>query len=223
MSSSPFSRRSFLKTAAAAAVPFILPSGFLRGQNAPSNRLNVAVVGIGGQGRMDLRGVRNAGASIVAVCDVQSDRLAVNAKFAGLTAERLFADYRVMFDKLGKDIDAAIVATPDHAHFTVALDAMQQGKHVYVQKPLCHSVDQVRRLAKAAIDTKVVTSMGNQGHSSSHIRMVREWFEAGLFGKISKIDAWDGQFKADPKRYAASAPTPAALNWDLWLGPAQMR
>ncbi|MDR2863450.1 MAG: Gfo/Idh/MocA family oxidoreductase [Puniceicoccales bacterium] len=215
------SRRDFLKTAGIASGLLILPSGFLRGENAPSNRLNVAGVGLGGQGNTDLRGVDKAGATIFALCDVDSKRL--HGSHGRFTDAQVFEDYRKMFDKIGKDLDAVIVSTGDHNHFTVALDAIQRGKHVYVQKPMCQTIDQVRRLSKAAKDAKIISSMGNQGHSSNHIRMVKEWYEAGFFGEIPVVDAWDGQYMPAPKQYAAPSPQPQNLNWDLWLGPAKSR
>ncbi|MDR2844738.1 MAG: Gfo/Idh/MocA family oxidoreductase, partial [Puniceicoccales bacterium] len=141
-STRPFSRRDFLKTAGLASGLLILPSGFLRGQNAPSNRINVAAVGLGGQGSTDVSGAVKAGANIFALCDVDSSRLTrMQKRFPDAVG---FEDYRVMLDKHSKDIDAVIVSTHDQAHFTVALDSVQRGKHVYVQKPMCHSIDQVR-------------------------------------------------------------------------------
>ncbi|MDR1497786.1 MAG: Gfo/Idh/MocA family oxidoreductase [Puniceicoccales bacterium] len=215
------SRRNFLKKASLATGMLILPSGFLRGQNAPSNRINAACVGFGGQGSIDSNGVHNGGATIIGVCDVNAySRSRAKKRHPNATA---FEDYRVMFDKLGKDIDAVVVSTPDHTHFTVAYDAVLRGKHVYVQKPMCHSIDQVRRLSKAAAEHKIISSMGNQGHSSNHIRMVREWFEAGFFGEIDTVDAWTGQFMRAPENYNKPSPKPKDLNWDLWLGPAKYR
>jgi predicted dehydrogenase len=216
------SRRDFLKNAGIATGFLIIPSGWLHGEDVPSNRINVAAVGLGGQGSTDIGGVVKAGAKIVALCDVVTDKpaRAIQQRFPDAQP---FADYRKMLDKLHKDIDAVIVSTPDHSHFTIALDAIHRGKHVYVQKPMCHSIDQVRRLSKAAADAKIVSAMGNQGHSSSHIRMAREWFEAGLFGHIPTIDAWDGQYMPAPKRYADPSPKPDNLEWDLWLGPAKYR
>jgi len=216
-------RREFLKNTAAAGGLLLLPAGFLRGADAPSNRVNFALVGLGGQGTTDLRGILNAGAACAAICDTDARKPAFGKRRFDLPAAREFADYRVMLDKLGGDIDAVVVATPDHTHFTVALDAIQRGKHVYVQKPMGHSVDQCRRLAAAARSAKIVSAMGNQGHSSGHIRMAREWFEAGLFGAITKVDCWDGQFMPAARAYAAPSPKPAELNWDLWLGPAPYR
>ncbi|MDR2845247.1 MAG: Gfo/Idh/MocA family oxidoreductase [Puniceicoccales bacterium] len=220
------SRRDFLKNTGLASGLLILPSGFLRGENAPSNRINVAGVGVTGMGRDDINGARNAGGTLIGICDVESSYLA-GAQHAYPEA-RAFADYREMFDKIGKDIDAVLVSTPDHTHFTVAMTAVQLGKHVHVQKPLCRTVDQVRRLTKAAAEHKIVSQMGNQGHSNAHIRLVKEWYEAGLFGEINRIDTWTAQPLTKSKREGTDAylpvkPVPKNLNWDLWLGPAASR
>ena len=221
MKAATYSRRDFLKNASLASGLLILPAGFLRGQNAPSNRINVAAVGFGGQGRRDAKGTQSSGANVAAVCEVNSQRLGEMRK--AFPQARAFEDYRVMLDKMGNDLDAVIVATHDSSHFTIALDAIQRGKHVYVQKPMCHSIDQCRRLVKAAADNKVVSSMGNQGHSSNHIRLAREWYEAGLFGNIITVDAWTGQHMTAPKAYGPPVPVPKHLNWDLWLGPVSWR
>ncbi|MDR2863331.1 MAG: Gfo/Idh/MocA family oxidoreductase, partial [Puniceicoccales bacterium] len=154
MKSQNLSRRDFLKNASLASGLLILPSGFLRGENAPSNRINTAHIGVGGMGGGDLNGVGNInGVSVVALCDVDSGRL--NSAAEGVRKKRnaspkTFSDYRKLFDEVGKDIDAVVVSTPDHTHFTVAYSAVDLGKHVYVQKPLCHTIDQVRRLSKRA-------------------------------------------------------------------------
>ncbi|MDR0536018.1 MAG: Gfo/Idh/MocA family oxidoreductase [Puniceicoccales bacterium] len=217
----PVSRRNFLKTAGAAAGFLIIPSGWLRGQDAPSNRVNIAAVGFGNQGKTDIKGMKIGQATIRGLCDVDSKRL---AEVCGMYPEAApFEDYRVMLDKLQREVDAVVVSTGDHSHFTIALDAIQRGKHVYVQKPMAHSLDQVRRLSKAAADAKIVSSMGNQGHSSNHIRMVKEWREAGFFGEIQKVDCWDGQHMGAVQSFPKTRPVPANLNWDLWLGPAQYR
>lgn len=220
-------RRDFLKNAGLATTGLlILPSGFLRGQNAPSNRVNIASVGVAGMGRQDIDGISNTGARIIGLCDVDAKRLADAKKRHGGAAE--FSDYRVMFDKLGKDIDAVSVSTPDHTHFTVAYSAVDLGKHVYVQKPLCHTIDQVRRLTKLAIERKVVTQMGNQGQSSPHIRKAKEWYEAGLLGNVSLVEAWSnrpqgGGWKQGMASYLPTEKTPDSLDWNLWLGPVSER
>ncbi|MDR2862895.1 MAG: Gfo/Idh/MocA family oxidoreductase [Puniceicoccales bacterium] len=220
------SRRNFLKTAGLASGLLILPTGFLRGENAPSNRVNIAGVGVTGMGRDDIGSAQAAGGKIVALCDVDSNFLA--AAHRGNPNAKVFEDYREMFDKVGKSIDAVLVSTPDHTHFTVAMTGIQLGKHVHVQKPLCRTVDQVRRLTKAAAEQKIVSQMGNQGHSSNHIRLVKEWYEAGLFGKIPEVLAWTAQPLTPSNRegtteYEPTGATPKNLNWDLWLGPAKLR
>jgi predicted dehydrogenase len=220
------SRRDFLRNTGLATGFLLLPSGFLRGETAPSNRINVASIGVTGMGDGDIRGVRNAGGNIIALCDVNSRNLAGARR--GFPEAQAFEDYRVMFDKLGKDIDAVTVSTPDHTHFSISLAAVESGKHVYVQKPMCHTVDQIRRLTKAATERNIVSQMGNQGHSSQHIRLVREWYEAGLFGEISEVSAWTTQpltptQREGSKAYRPHVPVPSELNWDLWLGPVSFR
>jgi predicted dehydrogenase len=220
MSNSILSRRDFLKNASLASGLLILPTGFLKGENAPSNRVNLACVGVGGQGKGDSQGFERAGANVVGICDVDSKRLADSQKH--FKKAKAFADYREMFDKLGKEIDAVSVTIPDHMHFSVAHAAISLGKHVYVQKPLTHTVDQTRRLAKLAAEKGIVSQMGNQGNSSPFIRTMREWYEAGLFGEVTKVTAWTNRpiWPQGQPAYAPEEPVPANLNWDLWLGAA---
>jgi predicted dehydrogenase len=221
------SRRDFLKNAGVASGLLILPAGFLRGEDAPSNRINVASVGVGGMGSGDINSIsRCPGVKIIGLCDVDAKRLD-NAKGKYKDA-KTFTDYREMFDKLGKEIDAVSVSTPDHTHFTVAYTAVGLGKHVYVQKPLCHTIDQVRRLTALALEKKVVTQMGNQGASSPHIRKAKEWYEAGLLGDVSLVEAWSdrpqgGGWPQGMPAYPEAKNLPAGLEWDLWLGPAKKR
>jgi predicted dehydrogenase len=217
------SRRNFIKHASLASGLLLLPSGFLRGENAPSNRINLACVGVGGMGRWDVPGLANAGATIAGICDVDSRALAATqAKYPNA---RAFTDYRQLLDKIGKDIDAVSVSIPDHNHFTVAYSAVGLGKHVYVQKPMCHTIDQVRRLTALALEKKVVTQMGNQGQSSGHIRKAKEWFDAGLLGDISLVDVWSDRpgWPQGLDSYRPHQPVPANLDWNLWLGPAADR
>lgn len=216
-------RRAFLRNAALGTGGLlILPSGFLRGQNAPSNRITVACVGVGGQGDYDSRRILEAGAQIVGICDVDRRRLQTKSRRDGFKDAEQFEDYREMFDKIGKKFDAVSVSTPDHTHFTVAHQAIDMGKHVYVQKPLVHTVDQARRLTALAKRKKVITQMGNQGTSLSEIYTTKEWYEAGLFGDVSKVLAWTNRpvWKQGFDAYEATKPTPDSLNWDLWLGCA---
>jgi len=219
-------RRAFLsKTAIAGGLFLLLPSGCRRGPRAPSNRIAYALVGAGGQGLVDARGVTNCkGVQLVAVCDPDRRHLdAAGREFAArFPAVARFTDYREMFAKLGDGVDAVSVSTPDHAHYTVAAAAVARGKHVYVQKPLCHSVDQVRRLTAAARAKGVVTQMGNQGSSNPALPAAREWFEAGLFGEVVEAVSWSNRpiWPQGMDGHAPPAPVPAALDWHLWLGPA---
>ncbi|MDR0535371.1 MAG: Gfo/Idh/MocA family oxidoreductase [Puniceicoccales bacterium] len=221
MKNSTSSRRDFLKTAGAATGFLILPTGWLRGENAPSNRVNTAHVGVGGMGGGDLKGIASAGANVVALVDVDARSLANAAKRQ--PKARQFADYREMLDVVGKDIDAVVVSTPDHTHFTVAYSAVELGKHVYVQKPLCHTIDQVRRLTKLSIQKKVITQMGNQGQSSSHIRKGKEWYEAGLLGDVDFVEAWSDRpiWAQGFQEFPEAQKVPEFLSWDLWQGPAK--
>jgi len=224
------SRRNFLKTSGAAATAAfalnVVPSKVL-GADAPSNKLNIAGIGIGGMGMGNLRGCMDE--NIVALCDVdKSDHTAAaRDTFPDAT---IYEDYRVMFDK-EKNIDAVIVATPDHTHAVITMEAMQRGKHVYCQKPLTHTVYEARQIALAAKKYKVVTQMGNQGRSSDQTRMLREWLEDGAIGDVKEVYGWtdrpvggapysDFAVKARP---TDTPPVPKTLNWDLWLGPVRYR
>ena len=228
MSTPPITRRRFLAASATGLFGFQYFPGKLWGADAPSNRLNLACVGVGARGI----GVANlkscAHENIVALCDVDADYAAPT--FAAYPRARTYADYRVMLEKQ-KDIDAVIVATPDHTHAVITLAAMAAGKHVYCQKPLTRTVAEARRVAAAAKRHGVQTQMGNQGHSSEHLRVLKEWIDAGIIGPVREVHAWtDRPVGGDPwstyliqARPAATPSVPATLNWDLWLGPAPER
>ena len=225
-------RRNFLKTSAGAAASSafafnIAPSG-LFGANAPSNKLNIAAIGIGGMGVGNLRGCMNE--NIVALCDVDTGSHTSWARKKFPKAKQ-FVDYRVMFDKMDKEIDAVIVATPDHTHAVITMEAMRRGKHVFCQKPLTHTIYEARKIAEAAKKYGVVTQMGNQGHSSIQTRMLKEWLEDGAIGDVKEVYGWTdrpagGQVWSDfavKARSKETPPVPDTLNWDLWLGPAANR
>ena len=290
-------RRRFLQQAAAVTAGFtIVPRHVLAGsgQAAPSDRFNVAGIGIGGMGRSNMMAL--AGQNIVALCDVdwnyagaawsaerldreiaqiesrlkQAPEAGTDAQFGRLSPAEAraraqqaledrrrvrealpkiarYVDYREMLEKQ-KDIDGVVIATPDHLHAVIALAAMDLGKHVYVQKPLTWSVEEARRLAKKARESKVATQMGNQGHSSDDARLVNEHIWAGSIGEVREVHVWTNRplaywpqgiprpepAKADAKvswnmngvmaqlanAMAGSYPVPDKLNWDLFLGPA---
>jgi len=230
------SRRRFLRSSAAAALaaaipaaPSIVPRRVLgRGQTPPSDRLNIAGIGVGGMGGANLKALEAE--NIVALCDVDLDYAAGTVK--RYPAAKVYQDYRRLLERQ-KDIDAVVIATPDHTHAVITLAALQAGKHVYTQKPLTHDVGEARRLALAAKGSKLTTQMGIQGHSGEGIRLVVEWIRAGLIGEVREVDGWcDLSYYPWGHAYWSSkygerpADTPAvpsSLDWDLWIGPAPMR
>jgi predicted dehydrogenase len=224
--SNPLPRRTFLGTAAAATAGFtIVPRHVLGGQGtpAPSDKLNVAAVGVGGMGKNNVKKVATT-ENIVALCDVDFTHSAEVFKL--YPGAKKYKDYRVMLEEQ-KDIDAVIVATPDHSHAVIAMAAMALKKHVYVQKPLTHSVQEARLLTETARRQGVVTQMGNQGHSGEGIRLLCEWVGDGAIGPIRETHAWTNRpvwpSGIELDRPQDTPPVPEGLDWDLWLGPARER
>ncbi len=219
-----FTRRSFLATTATAAAGFsIVPSNVIAGlgHKAPSDKLNIAGVGIGGMGRGNLRNMKSE--NIVALCDV--DWAHSQKCFDDFPKAQKFKDWRIMYDEIGKDIDAVLVATADHSHAIVAAHAMTLGKHVYVQKPLTHTVYESRLLTKLADKYKVATSMGNQGSSGEGVRLIQEWLWNNEIGEVTKVEAFTDR-PLWPQGLAAPAegmPVPETMSWDLFIGPAKFR
>ncbi|MFL5519841.1 MAG: Gfo/Idh/MocA family protein [Gemmatimonadales bacterium] len=231
------SRRTFVGESATMAAAMIVPRHVLgRGFRAPSDTLNVAIVGAGGMGMSNAEQLVSQ--NIVALCDVdfgyverslvgrgkddegrpRPEGLAVQQQYA---KARRYVDFREMLAQQ-KDIDAVVVATPDHLHAVIALAAMNAGKHVYVQKPLTWSVHEARVLQEAARRTGVVTQMGNQGHSREDSRRIIEWIRAGIIGPVHTVEAWTNrpiwpQGVGRPVKPADALPT--GLRWDLYLGP----
>ncbi|CAN5249610.1 Gfo/Idh/MocA family oxidoreductase [soil metagenome] len=211
-------RRRFLATAAAGSTSALAFPHLTRAAADPT-KLNMAVIGAGGMGGYAVG--EAAAENLVAFCDVD-DRRAEGAYKDHPDVPR-FSDFRVMLEKLGGDIEAVCISTPDHTHFPAALACMEAGKHVFVQKPLTHNLWQGRTLLKAARHYGVKTQMGNQGHTFEGIRLIKEWFEAGLLGEVREIHAWTdrphgGWYpKSDPPLPAETVPDP--LDWDSWLGP----
>lgn len=222
------SRRAFLKTGAAAAGSWALPRFAIGQSGKPANsKLNLALIGTGGIAGVAIKAA--IGENLVAICDVNEKNLGLHANLNPqmATAAR-FRDFRVMLDKMGKDIDGVVICTPDHTHFAATMDAMQRGKHVHTQKPLTHNVWQARTLRKAKQKYKVVTNMANQGHTYSGIRQMREWFEAGVMGSVAEVDSWypgpnwSGPAFRKPTTFPPERmPVPRELDWPLWLGPAE--
>ncbi|MBC8354005.1 MAG: Gfo/Idh/MocA family oxidoreductase [Planctomycetes bacterium] len=218
------SRRKFLSATTATAFGFtIVPRHVLGGpgQTAPSDRVNVAGIGAGGMGGGDIATVSKLGTNIVALCDVDDVRAA--GSFKAFPKARRYQDFRVMLEREANNIDAVTVGTPDHIHAVAAMAAIRAGKHVYVQKPLTHTLHECRTLTKAALDAKVMTSMGNQGHATEGARLTNEWIQAGIIGGVREVHVWSDRagkhWKQGIGRPEDALPIPATLDWDLWLGP----
>ncbi len=225
----PLTRRSFLKTAGLAsagafAFPYILRS---QDGQSPNNKLNVACIGVGGRGRAAVAGMKDE--NFVAFCDVDDER--ATETFKQYPDVPRFRDFRKMFDELGNKIDAVTVSTPDHMHFPIAMAAIAHGKHVFVEKPLTHTIDEARKLAAAAREKKVMTQMGNQGHAGEGIRRLKEWIDAGIFGDVTEVISWtdrpaaywpQGNLK-EPDHSKFIPVVPPTLDWDLWQGVAPVR
>jgi predicted dehydrogenase len=231
MISSPrVGRRGFVAGAAATAAATIVPRHVLGGPGfvAPSDKLNVAGIGVGGMGASDIQHYKDE--ALVALCDVDFGyaRKATEA----FPQARRYKDYREML-AVEKGLDAVTIATPDHTHAVIASAALAAGKHVYCQKPLAHDIFETRALAAQAAKTGLVTQMGIQGHSDEGIRLICEWIGDGAIGEVRKVEAWctltyyppghewwstscTGRPKDEP-------PVPETLDWDLWLGPAAVR
>ncbi len=218
------SRRKFIAGSLAAGATFaLLPGRLARAAEtaATDRKLNVAFVGIGNRGHDLLKSFANTGlVNVVAFCDV--DLLAPHTAESRQLFPHVpgFQDFREMFAQMGDRFEAVVVATPDHSHFVVAMHAMAHGKHVYVEKPLAHTFQEVEMLMVRAEQSGVVTQMGNQGHSGNNYHQFKAWTEAGIIKDVTKIV----MFMNSPRRwhgwtiegYPAGEPVPPTLNWDLW-------
>ncbi len=231
MSPALINRRDFLKKSGMGAVAYAaLPGlGGLSFADIPSRKgsiisgrkLNIACVGIGGQGRHDVNQV--AGENIVALCDVNLN--AATQNFKAYPKAKQYRDFRRMLIEMDDEIDALTVSTPDHMHFPIALMAITMGKHVFVQKPLTHTIEEARILTRAAKEHNVMTQMGIQGHSFDGIRRMREWYAVRAIGEINEVHIWtdrpiwpQGNLDLLPEE-----PVPDFIDWNLWQGIAPER
>jgi predicted dehydrogenase len=218
-------RRKFIENGIkSAAVLSIVPSSVLgnnHGHVSPSDKMNIAAIGIGGMGNANLKNIETK-ENIVALCDV--DWKYTKRVFERLPNAKRYWDYRKMFDEMGKSIDGVIVATPDHTHAIIAADAITLGKNVYVQKPLTHSVYEARLLTKLAERYQVVSQMGNQGASGEGVNLICEWIWNGEIGEVRKVEAFTNR-PVWPQGITPPRPEkiPSTLNWDLFTGPAEYR
>jgi len=226
-------RREFIGRSAATAAGFmIIPRHVLggTGTKAPSDTLNIACIGVGGKGSSDIRSVSSE--NIVALCDVDGRQMADflasehNSPEQKAMYEKAnkYKDFRVLLDK-EKNIDAVTVTTPDHTHAVIAMNAIRRGKHVFVQKPLTHTIKEARLLAQAAKEAGIVSQMGNQGHAGEGGRLINEWIWDGAIGDVREVHCWTNR-PIWPQGIEAPKETPAVpdeLEWDIWLGPASYR
>ena len=227
-SHSPLERRDFLKglVAAGALAPASFP--FLsRGAVSPNEKVNLACIGIGNRGAEIIKELHETGlANIVALCDVDMGAKHTQGTLAKFPDVPRFQDFRKMFDKMGKEIDAVCIGTPDFSHFPITMLAMSLGKHVYVEKPMAHSFKQVDLMMAGEKKYKVACQMGNQGHSDANHFQFKAWTEAGIIKDVTKITAfmnnprrWHGKTFPD---FLPAEPVPATMDWDVWTATARM-
>ena len=243
-------RRCFLQATASLAAASVVPRWVLGGPGRipPSEQLNVAIIGTGGQGITNLKELlKHPDVNISAICDVaefwdnsqlyyrhhggrgpakkvieEHNRQNVNGRRHD---GAVYVDYRIMLERARNDIDAVLVAAPNHVHAVASRAAIRAGKGVYCEKPLTHSIYEGRQLARAAREAGVATQMGNQGHSTEDIRRAVEWIRDGAIGQVREVHAWQGgpNRPMPATRPAETPPVPDGLSWDLWLGPAKAR
>src|SRR5262245_59119281 len=214
------SRRRFMRTAAAISAPLFIQARVLgfTDEKPPSEKLNIAGIGIGGQGAVDLSNLESE--NILALCDVDSEY--ASKTFNRYPNAKRYTDYRKMLDEM-QDLDAVVIATPDHTHACIAAAAIRRGKHCYCEKPLTHSVWEARQLAQIAGEHKVATQMGNSGQASEETRRICEMIWDGAIGPVREVHAWtdrpsNGLFKEywpqgvdRPREMPA---VPKTLEWD---------
>ncbi|MFK7865509.1 MAG: Gfo/Idh/MocA family protein [Pseudohongiellaceae bacterium] len=221
-------RREFLKTATGAAAFMIVPRHVLGGPAyvAPSDKINIAAVGAGGKGRSDIRSVSHE--NIYAICDIDDNRLSdtLNQEWAASFKDKTktYRDYREMLEN-EPEIDAVLISTPDHMHTPIASHAMNLGKHLYVQKPLTHTVAEARYMARRARETNVVTQMGNQGHAEEGARLINELVADGALGTVREVHCWTNRpvWPQGIARPEGEDAVPNTMDWNLWLGAAPSR
>lgn len=247
-SSLPTTRRRFLKAAATVTAFNIIPRHVLGGPGhvPPSEKVNIAFVGVGGKGTQNLHRVfAEADAQVIAIADPASHFSLEGTYYGGVGGRdpareliethykkktpnfhcAVYEDFRIMLEK-ERSVDAIVCSTPDHTHAIVSVHAMRSGKHVYCEKPLTHNIWEAREVARISRETGLATQMGNQGHSTNGIRETVEWLQAGVIGAVREIQVWTAAKRWNPAlttRPTGSVPVPAGLNWDLWLGPCESR
>ena len=246
-SSNKISRRKALFNGAALSSIAFMPRYVLGGQGktAPSDLLNVAMIGTGGRGLQHAKTMtREEDCRVVAICDVSVENDYSSFYYGGNAGRgpavkmvdfryeskgfpkcKEYIDYRKMLGEM-KEIDACVIATPDHTHTCIAIDSMNLGKHIYCEKPLARTVYECRKIAACAKKNKVATQLGNQGHSGEGLRSTKEWILDGAIGDVTEVHAWTKSRARVGRRDGfptEKMPVPEGMDWDLWLGPAKKR
>jgi len=215
-----WTRREILKTSTLLGTgALFLPSGVLTRGQSPNEKLNVACVGIGTQGNYQVSnlGKMKDEVNLVALCDVD-DRTAGKA-YENNPGAKKYYDFRRMFDEMEKSIDAVAVSTPDHTHYHPVMQAMRAGKHVYCEKPLAHSVQEVRNITETAAKMKVATQLGCQRHTYANMHRVVELIKSGAIGDVTEVHSWVGGSRGMPEKPTEFIDPPSTIKWDLWHGP----
>ena len=209
-------RRGFLKAAAAGALFQILPSRVF--SQSPNGKLNIGFIGAGGRGEANIEACYEE--TVYALCDVDDRRC--ERMVGEFPAAKYYRDWRVMLEKEGGKLDAVVISTPDHSHAVAAMAAIRMGKHVYVEKPLTHTISEARALLEAARKSGVCTQMGNTGHSTEGARLINEFIRSGAIGEIREVHCVTNRpiWPQDVVRRPESA-VPPHLDWDLWQGPCE--
>jgi predicted dehydrogenase len=222
------SRRTFLKTAAAVAGAFSTSPIFfpnILAQTNPGKKLNCALIGCGGRGMTHIEAILNQKQNLIAIVDPDETRHAVALRRIGSNADKpeAFTDYRRMFDKIGKQLDAVFIAANNHHHAPASIIAMQLGKNVYCEKPLSHTIAEARKLSAMARAAKVATQMGNQGHCMEGFRLVCEYIWSGAIGKVTEVHSWTDRANGGSGPRPPAIAVPNGMHWDEWIGPAPYR
>lgn len=211
-------RRNFVKSIAATGTGLIiLPAGFISGQSA-NNKLNIALIGAHGRGSQHYGALKDQ--NVVAICDVNTDNMALAAK--EYPNAKQYTDWRRCLEQ--KDIDAVFVCTPDHHHAFISIWAMNRGKHVYCEKPLGECVEEAREVRKVyhANKTKLATQHGTQRHAIENFDRVSELVRNGAVGELQEVYAWGNRTHSETAYRPASGPAPSTIDWEQWIGPVQM-
>ena len=209
-------RRTFMKSAAV-SIDALKTGPAIAQPGSANEKLNIAIVGVGGQGMYSYGNVRRE--NIIAIADV--DAVRAGRPFERLKPHERFTDYRRMLDKLHNELDAVVVCTPDQTHFHPSYMAMDMGLHLYLEKPMAHNVWEIRKLTELAAHKGLATQLGMQRHTKSNMHRVTELIQAGAIGEVTEVHSWVSSERGMYPRLKSSVDVPETLDYDLWLGPVE--